>query len=260
MRLRVQGELITLIPVEVSPRVDPRGEEARLVLGTFYLDADRAAVARARFGFAGTDGGFPRVLGRVETFLELENALWEGRFWLPFRQRREIVFNSKALGGSVVARVVNRFVDLDLNTDWSPSGRRVQLTWSADDSAFAGWEGEVGEEAAEYSFSDFADLRLATAMQARGGDSYRVRLHYAQGSHLFRYGPGGGAVPGDRGPPRPAGAAARPLVGLWDGGVGVRGVHGARRAERPLGDGRVPRLPPPKRPPTGGSRPPPTGG
>jgi hypothetical protein len=187
VRLRVQGELITLVPVEVRPRVDPDEADARLVLGTFFLDADRGAVARARFGFAGAGGDLPGVLGRVETFMELENALWEGRFWLPFQQRREIVFSSRALGGTVVARVINRFVDLDLNTGWSPSGRRAQLTWAQEGGAFADWRGQVGEEAAEFSLRDFADLRLATATSAGADDRYRLQLYYDQGSHLFRY-------------------------------------------------------------------------
>jgi len=187
VRLRVQGELITLVPVEVRPAVDAEGAGVRLVLGTFYLDADRAAVARARFGFAGTGGDLPRVLGRVETFMELENALWEGRFWLPFRQRREIVFSSRALGGSVVARVVNRVVELDLNTGWSPSGTRVRLAWTEEDGAFADWEGEVGEGTAEFSVGDFEDLRLATTAASPADDALRPRIHYDQGSHLFRY-------------------------------------------------------------------------
>lgn len=187
VRLRVQGELVTLVPVSVRPRVEP-DEETALVVGTFYLDAERGAVARARFGFSNPGGDLPRTLGQTETFLELENGLWEGRYWLPFQQRREVVFASRLLGGSVAARVVNRFVDYELNTGWEPTGRRLQLTWSAEGGeALPGWDGRVGEEAGEYSIRDFDDLRVATATADPDARGPRLQLHYDRGSHLFRY-------------------------------------------------------------------------
>lgn len=231
VRLRVEGELITLVPVEVRPRVDPAAADVRLVIGTFYLDEGRAAVARARFGFAGAGGELPRVLGRVETFLELENALWEGRYWLPSQQRREIVFSSRALGGSVVARVVNRFVELELNTGWSPTGQRTRLAWAdgVGSAAFADWRGEVGEEAAEYSLRDFEDLRLATATEARASDSPRLQLHYDQGSHLFRYNRVEGAYLGIGGRLVPA----QPRLDRWAlyGTAGWAFAEGTARGE-----------------------------
>lgn len=188
IRLRVQGELVTLVPVSVRPRVLPEDGRTVVVLGTFYLDLDRAAVARARYGFAGGGGDLSRLTGSLETFLELENGLWEGRYWLPFRQRREIFFSSPLLGGGAVARVVNQFTDFDLNTGWFAEGPRVQLAWSTGGSSvFEGWEQAVGEDAARYSTSDFSDLRFAIASEGVGEQRTRLRIHYARGNHLFRY-------------------------------------------------------------------------
>lgn len=189
IRLRVQGELITLVPVEVRPRVAPADEATVLVIGTFFLDQDRAAVARARYGFAGGRSDLPRALGSLETYLELENGLWEGQYWLPFRQRREIFFNSPVLGGGAAARVVNQFTDFDLNTGWFADGPRVQLAWEQVPAreAFAGWEQSVGEDAGLYSTRDFADLRMAVSTERAGDRRTSVRLHYDRGNHLFRY-------------------------------------------------------------------------
>jgi hypothetical protein len=189
VRLRVQGELVTLVPVSVRPRFIPEDDRTVVVLGTFYIDRDRAAVAQARYGFAGGRGDLPRSLGSLETYLELENGLWEGRYWLPFRQRREIFFNSPLLGGGVAARVVNQFTDFELNTGWFAEGPRVQLAWETgqERDAFAGWEQSVGDDAGEYSTRDFSDLRMAIATDAAGPQRTRLRLHYKRGNHLFRY-------------------------------------------------------------------------
>src|SRR5690606_16798579 len=141
VRIRLPNELLTLVPINVRPRVPIATSELPLVVGTFYVDIGRAAVARARLGFAGGGGVLPRTLGQIETFLEFENGLWENRFWLPFRQRRDILFESRLLGGAVTARVVNRFVDFDLNAGWQPSGEMVRLEWDLEggSSPFADW-------------------------------------------------------------------------------------------------------------------------
>lgn len=190
VRLRVQGELVTLIPIVVRPRPTTQRDEGLLVVGTFYLDQERAAVARARFGFLGGGSDVPASVVDIGTFVELENGLWEGRYWLPYRQRRDVAFESGLLGASLTARVVSQFLSYDFNTGWAPSGAREVLTWDLDDgsAAFSGWRGEVGENAARYSADDFADLRLATAVAGRPRDAGpSIALHYARGQHLFRF-------------------------------------------------------------------------
>jgi hypothetical protein len=188
VRLRVQGELVTLVPIRVRPRFLPTDDRTVVVLGTFYVDQDRAAVAQARYGFAGGRGDLPRTLGSIETYLELENGLWQGRYWLPFRQRRDIYLSSPLLGGGAVARVVNQFTDYDFNQGWFADGPRVQLAWpAAQPGAFAGWEQAVGEDAARYAVTDFSDLRFAVQAEGVGPQRTRAQIHYARGNHLFRY-------------------------------------------------------------------------
>lgn len=189
VRLRVQGEVVTLVPISVRPQGQMEGDDL-LVVGTFYVDAERGAVARARLGFVGGGSDVPRSLADIGTFVELENGLWEGRYWLPYQQRRDVIFESRVLGGSISARVVSRWLDYDFNTAWEPQGGREQLAWDLGDpdDVFAGWRAEPGEEAGRYSMDDFADLRLATATADRPTDAGPdLQLHYERGSHLFRY-------------------------------------------------------------------------
>jgi hypothetical protein len=189
VRIRLPDELLTLVPITVRPRVAPGAADGQLLVGTFYIDTGRAAVARARIGFAGRERLLPRTLGQIHTFIELENALWEGRYWLPFRQRRDIHMESRLLGGGVAGRIVNRFTDLQLNTGWVGSGELVQLQWDLQNEqvAFAGWAAPVGDEESELALEDFADLRLAAEADARPHDRVRGQVHFDRGSHLIRY-------------------------------------------------------------------------
>src|SRR5690606_10383068 len=171
------------------PRAMVTEDDVQLLVGTFYIDVSRAAVARARIGFIGGERLLPRSFGEVQTFLELENGLWEGRYWLPFRQRRDILFESQLLGGAVTARVVNRFTDLETNTGWQPTGEQVRLRWDLVDrsEAFAGWVSPLGNEESELAIADFADLRLAAAAEVEPGTSIQAQFHIERGNHLFRY-------------------------------------------------------------------------
>lgn len=189
IRIRLPDELLTLVAVDVRPRTSAGAESAQLLVGTFYIDIARAAVARARLGFVGQERLLPRTVGQVETFLELENGLWEGHFWLPSRQRRDIIFESRLLGGAVTARVVNRFEDLELNAGWLPSGEMTRLDWALEPEsvAFRDWRAPVGDVESELALSDFADLRIATSAAAATEQGARFQFHYDRGQHLFRY-------------------------------------------------------------------------
>jgi hypothetical protein len=154
-----------------------------LVAGEFHIDVDRAAVARARFGFVERRRGLG--FGRAGTFLELENALWEDRYWLPFRQRREQQVSLGPLGGSVAARIVSTISAHEINTGWSPTAGRLRLF--AGDAARR--EGEPLEPTVgAFSVGDFADLRrLATAPTRPSALPVRIDPHVERGEHLFRY-------------------------------------------------------------------------
>lgn len=186
LRLRVRGEPVTLVPVTVRPRGVPGRRDPRLVVGTFWIDVDRGAVARARFGI--TEPGRGIQLARGGVFLELENGLWQGRYWLPYRQRREVQISSSLLGGAVAGRIVNLFGSYELNTGWEPrvAGRSRLFRAPASDTAAARWDGDVAAELAEFGVGDFADLERLAATDADPG-RFRFGLHYERPDHLFRY-------------------------------------------------------------------------
>ena len=77
-----QGE-VTVYQIEVSPRSFDRP----LVVGTLYLDVATAELVRFRFSFTP-----PAYLDRQleDISVVLENALFENRYWLPYRQEIEI--------------------------------------------------------------------------------------------------------------------------------------------------------------------------
>ena len=68
-------------------QVRPRSYKQPLVVGTLYLDVATAELVRFRFSFTP-----PAYLDRQleDISVVLENALYEGRFWLPYRQEVEI--------------------------------------------------------------------------------------------------------------------------------------------------------------------------
>jgi hypothetical protein len=68
-------------------RVRPRSFKQPLVVGTLYVDAGTAQLVRFRFSF--TPAAYlDRQLEDIS--IVLENALYENRYWLPYRQEVEI--------------------------------------------------------------------------------------------------------------------------------------------------------------------------
>ena len=187
VRVRTQQGVTTLVPVTVRQRAGIT-DTARTVAGTFYVDVDRAAVARARFGMVERRGGLLPAESGV--YFELENGLVEGRFWLPYRQRRELQVSSPLFGGSAAIRMVTTFSRYRLNVGWRPEqpGQRLVRAMVPGDSVFAGFERAVGEPAAALDIADFADLRAAVRPPDAHPRAVRVALlRYERGDHLFRY-------------------------------------------------------------------------
>jgi len=81
----VRGAEGTITVYEIAVR--PRDFRSPLVVGTVYLDVASAALVRFRFSFTP-----PAYLDQQleDISIVLENSLWEGRYWLPFRQEVEI--------------------------------------------------------------------------------------------------------------------------------------------------------------------------
>ena len=71
----------------VALRVRPKDFAAPRIVGTLYVDATTADLVRLAFNFT-PHAYLDAQLEDVS--IVLDNALWEGRFWLPYRQELEI--------------------------------------------------------------------------------------------------------------------------------------------------------------------------
>jgi hypothetical protein len=183
VRVTTSDGVTTLIPVTVAPRpgaLQAAGDQ-RLVAGTFWVDVDRAAVARARFGFVERGGRF--VVTETGVFFELESALVDGQWWLPHRQRREIQVASPLLGGAAAIRIVTALTDFDVNTGWTAAEPGARLAMDLRSGAF---ENAPVVEGDPTDIADFADLaRVVRPPESTEG--VQVALRYERGDHLFRY-------------------------------------------------------------------------
>ncbi|HEU0302391.1 MAG TPA: hypothetical protein VFR37_23230, partial [Longimicrobium sp.] len=184
VRVSTAEGAVTLVPITVRPRPGKLEEagDHRLVAGTFWVDVDRAAIARARFGFVERGGRF--VVTETGVFFELESALVEGRYWLPYRQRRELQVASPLLGGAVAVRVVTTLRGFELNTGWDAPQPGARLVWRLEDDAFAGAPRPATDEPPD--IGDFADLAAVVRPREREG-GMQAALRYDRGDHLFRY-------------------------------------------------------------------------
>jgi hypothetical protein len=81
--VRFSGGRARVYEVDVRPvRFDRPG-----LIGTLYIDRDTWAIARMSFTFTPISYRDPRLTGLD---VDIENALWDGRYWLPARQVVEV--------------------------------------------------------------------------------------------------------------------------------------------------------------------------
>lgn len=109
-------------------QVRPKNMSEPGYVGTLFVDRDRAAIVRMNFSF--TPASYvDETLDYIR--VSLDNSLWEGQYWLPWRQETEIRREASLLdfqAGSVI-RQKFRVNQYDLNVPVSSSmfrGRPVQ--------------------------------------------------------------------------------------------------------------------------------------
>ena len=71
----------------VALHVRPKDFAAAAIVGTLFLDLESADLVRMAFNFTPHAYLDPQL---EDVSIVLDNALWEGRFWLPYRQEVEI--------------------------------------------------------------------------------------------------------------------------------------------------------------------------
>jgi hypothetical protein len=172
--MRTGGQALPIVRVLVEPRADapPRTVAFR---GTLELDATRHHLVRMRGHFVTISPPRPSWVGRALAatgfeaiaFIELENAEYEGRYWLPRYQRVEAhAAWTAATDARSVLRVVSRYRDLQVNDTTltvvvdSLIATPYALRRAPADSlgAFVDWRFEIGDLTRETYTSDFDDL------------------------------------------------------------------------------------------------------
>src|SRR5438094_520295 len=110
----------------VALRVRPKSFDLPRIVGTLYLDAATADLVRMAFNFT-PRSYLDRQLEDVS--IVLDNALWEQRYWLPYRQeieirRRATWLEGLAAGAGLVLRGGGERRELRLRTSYGFGDRR----------------------------------------------------------------------------------------------------------------------------------------
>lgn len=119
-------------------RVRPRDLGSPGFVGAVYLDRATAAIVRMRFSFT-SDSYIDPYVDRIN--IALDNSLWMGRYWLPYRQeveiRREIPILDLMIGSVIQGRFDVRGYDFNVElADDHFRGRRITTVSEAQRAAF----------------------------------------------------------------------------------------------------------------------------
>lgn len=174
--LQTEQSRITVRALEVRAR-DPAQPG---VVGTLYVDSATAAVVRFRFGFTPASYLDSQL---ADITVLLENALAEGRWWLPARQIIEIRRRVAWLDFPAVSIIRGRWEigDYEFNPDLPPellAGTPIGGLRQASDSS-GSWDRplaeEVASEAPPVGPDDLTRLRAEVSRVAGGRTLERVR-------------------------------------------------------------------------------------
>ena len=194
-------------------RVRPKDFDRPGFVGSLYLDRDRAAIVRMNFSFTPASYVDP-YLDYIR--ISLDNALWMGRHWLPYRQeveiRREI-----PLFDFMAGSIIRGHFDIrgyDFNVDLPATlflGTRVATVSPAQREAFPFERGifddleEAGGLAPSPTMDEVhAQVRAVVEERALSGLA-PVRLHVGQLSDFARYNRAEGFLLGGGATVRPRG-------------------------------------------------------
>lgn len=160
--MEVAGRRVRLYQIQVRPR-DP-GDPG--IVGELRVVRESGAVARMRFTFTPAAYRDPRI-ERIE--VDLQSALYRGRWWLPARQstevRREVRWLAVPLSGVIRTRlrVEEMEVNVPVPVTLAPGGRVVRRPERAL-AAFDGWREGLYDgplDAGEAGDVDLAAVRRA---------------------------------------------------------------------------------------------------
>ncbi|MFQ5536229.1 MAG: hypothetical protein ACE5GJ_02140 [Gemmatimonadota bacterium] len=195
-------------------RVRPKAPDTPAFVGSIFLDRDHAAVVRMSFTFTPASYVDP-YLDYIR--ISLDNALWLGRYWLPYRQEAELRRELPVLDFMAGSIIRGRFEigDYEFNPDFPPNlfqGRRVSAVpererrnFPFEEDLFADLkkEGLTPAPSLEQIRSEAARILRTRALSGLSP----LRLHLASVSRGLRYNRAEGLALG-------GGVAVRPVPGV----------------------------------------------
>jgi hypothetical protein len=203
-------------------QVRPKRMDLPGFVGSVFLDRSNSAIVRMTFTF--TPASYvDRYLDYIR--ISLDNSLWEGKWWLPFRQEAEIRREMPALdflAGSII-RGSFEITDYAFNTELPAnlfSGPVVTAVPEAERESFVFQEPLIPEEEAEEltPTPTLAEIR-AQALELTAGRYLsglaKLRLHAPTASHVFRWNRGEGSFVGAGFAWRPDGERVFKARGGW---------------------------------------------
>jgi hypothetical protein len=205
--LRLPGAEAPIRVYEIQVR--PRSFEAPAIVGSLFLEHARADLVRLSFTFTRA-AYLDRRNERIEVMLE--NALWDGRYWLP-REQRLLVRRELPefdFGGGTVIRAALRVTNYDLNVGL-PMGffagppvvlantREGLRQYAFDVGLYEGFEAvglAPGQEAATLGDVNIDAIAGRILREQYLSGISRVRLYVPGASPILRYGRTEGLVTG----------------------------------------------------------------
>src|SRR6059036_1742025 len=129
----------------VTLRVRPKDFGLPRIVGTLYLDAETADLVRMAFNFTPRSYLDPAL---EDVSIVLDNALWERRYWLPYRQeieiRRRVTWLDVPVRGIIRARweIDGYVLNLGLANSWF-AGDEITFLPKAERDSFP-WKEPLG--------------------------------------------------------------------------------------------------------------------
>ncbi|HEY8470724.1 MAG TPA: hypothetical protein VIL18_13820, partial [Longimicrobiales bacterium] len=189
--LRLPDRDVRVMRIRVTPRRPPH-ERALAFHGDIDLDADRYQIVRMRgrlVVFGPEPGPATRLLSlaaRGFAYIELENAEYEGRYWLPYRQRLELQATSNVTDSRAIIRIVSSFRDHRIEVDGTAAA--LALGPQTPDSAGLIARAQVADSAGPTGRAQAPDSALVPdTVHAADARQPRFRLTFAPADTLTGY-------------------------------------------------------------------------
>jgi hypothetical protein len=173
----------------VALRVRPKNLAEPAVVGTLFVDAETAELVRMAFNFTPSAYLDPSL---EDMSIVLDNALWESRFWLPYRQeieiRRRATWLEIPVRGIIRGRweIDNYLFNVGLANSWF-AGDEITITPKVERDAYP-WPGPLST-----AIQNVAEPVRQNDLEAVRAEASRIAGRRAL-SGLKRYGLGARSV------------------------------------------------------------------